>query len=131
MKIYLTAAFGATLGAIVAPSTAHAQMWAPGSEIVGQSVQVNTNGVVNTVYFDQGGVARIMTPGGATIPGRWTAANQQLCLDTGAANAECWPYRSAFQAGQTVTLTSNCNATSQWMATSTNLPEQQRMPERG
>lgn len=131
MKIYLTAAIGATLGAIVAPSTAHAQMWTPGSEIVGQSVQVNTNGIVNTVYFDQGGVARIMTPGGTTVPGRWTAANQQLCLDIGSASAECWPYRSAFQAGQAVTLTSNCNATSQWMATNTNLPEQQRMPERG
>jgi len=75
-------------------------MWTPGSEIVGQSVQVNTNGTVNTVYFDQGGVARIMTPGGTSVPGRGTAANQQLCLDIGTGNAECWPYRSAFQTGK-------------------------------
>jgi hypothetical protein len=106
-------------------------MWTPGAEIVGQSVQVNTNGVVNTVYFDQGGVARVTTPNGRSVPARWSAANQQLCLDVGAGSAECWPYRSAFQTGQAVTLTSNCNATSQWIADNTNMPEQQRMPERG
>jgi hypothetical protein len=131
MKIKLTAMLAASLAAVVAPSVASAQMWTPGSEIVGQSVKVNTNGTVNTVYFDQGGVARIMTPGGAATPGRWTAANQQLCLDIGTGSAECWPYRSAFQAGQPVTLMSNCNVSSEWLADSTNLPEQQRMPERG
>lgn len=131
MKIKLTATLVAGLAAVVAPSAATAQMWTPGSEIVGQSVKVNTNGTVNTVYFDQGGAARIMTPGGQAMPGRWTAANQQLCLDIGAGSAECWPYRSAFQAGQPVTLTSSCNVSSQWLADSTNMPEQQRMPERG
>ena len=49
----------------------------------------------------------------------------------GTGPAECWPYRSAFQAGQNVSLTSNCNVTSQWLANSTNMPEQQAMPERG
>jgi hypothetical protein len=131
MNIKLTAACAATMAAIVAPSAASAQMWTPGSEIVGQSVQVNTNGTINTVYFDQGGVARIMTPGGTSVPGRWTAVNEQLCLDVGTGSAECWPYRSAFKAGQVVTLTSTCNATSQWTANQTNLPEQQSMPERG
>ena len=131
MKIKLAAALLAGMTAIVAPSAASAQMWTPGSEIVGQSVQVNTNGTVNTVYFDQGGAARIMTPGGISVPGRWSVANQQLCLDIGTGPAECWPYRSAFQAGQNVTLTSSCNVTSQWLANGTNVPEQQRMPERG
>ncbi len=131
MKIKLYAAGVAGMAAIVAPSAASAQMWTPGAEIVGQSVQVNTNGSVNTVYFDQGGAARIMTPSGNTVPGRWTAANQQLCLDVGSGSAECWPYRSAFQAGQPVTLTSSCNSTSQWLANSTNMPQQQTMPERG
>ncbi len=37
----------------------------------------------------------------------------------------------AFQAGQVVNLTSSCNSTSQWTANNTNMPEQQRMPERG
>lgn len=131
MNFKLTAAALASLAAIVAPSAASAQMWTPGAEIVGQSVQVNTNGTLNTVYFDQGGVARIMTPAGNTVPGRWTTANQQLCLDIGTGSAECWPYRSAFQAGQPVTLTSSCNVTSQWLVNNTNMPQQQSMPERG
>lgn len=131
MRIKLTAALVAGMTSIVAPSAASAQMWTPGSEIVGQSVQVNTGGTVNTVYFDQGGAARIMTPAGNSVPGRWSVANEQLCLDIGTGPAECWPYRSAFQAGQNVTLTSNCNVTSQWLANSTNVPEQQSMPERG
>jgi hypothetical protein len=131
MNIRLTAACAASMAAIVAPSAASAQMWTPGSEIAGQSVQVNTGGTINTVYFDQGGVARIMTPGGTSVPGRWTAVNEQLCLDVGTGSAECWPYRSAFKAGQVVTLTSTCNTTSQWTANQTNVPEQQSMPERG
>lgn len=131
MKRILSAACVAGLAAIVAPSMAFAQMWTPASEIVGQPVQVNTNGTVNTVYFDQGGTARIMTPSGNMVPGRWTAANQQLCLDVGGGTTECWPYRAAFRAGQPVTLTSSCNVSSQWLANATNQPEQQRMPERG
>ena len=131
MNRNLISACTAALATIIAPAAASAQMWTPGSEIVGQSVQVNTNGTINTVYFDQGGAARIMTPNGTSVPGRWTAANQQLCLDIGTGNAECWPYRSAFQAGQPVTLTSSCNVPSQWTANGTNMPEQQSMPERG
>jgi hypothetical protein len=78
---------------IVAPSAASAQMWTPGGEIVGQSIQVNTNGIVNRVYCDQGGAARIVTPGGMSVPGHWSAANEQLFLDIGTGSAECWPYR--------------------------------------
>ena len=33
-----------------------------------------------------------------------------------------YPYASPFQAGQPVTLTSSCNATSTWLAQSTNAP---------
>ena len=93
----------------------------PGSEIVGQPVTVTTNGVSNTVYLDPGGTARIMTPGGNTVAGTWSAANGQLCLSTGAAQ-ECWPYASPFQAGQPVTLTSSCGSSSTWLASSTNTP---------
>ena len=131
MSMKLRATGLMALAAMTAPSAASAQMWTPGGEIVGQSVQVNTNGTINTVYFDQGGAARIMTPSGTTVPGRWTAANQQLCLDIGTGSAECWPYRAAFQAGQPISLTSNCNVSSQWTENSINQPEQQRMPERG
>jgi hypothetical protein len=100
------------------PGVAFAQA---ATEIIGQPIQVTTNGVTNTVYLDAGGTARIMTPGGNTVPGTWTAANSQLCLSNGSAQ-ECWPYTAPFQAGQPVTLTSSCNSTSSWLAASTNGP---------
>ena len=100
--------------------------------IVGQSIQVETNGVTNTVFFDPAGVARIQTPSGNSVPGTWAAANGQLCLSTGGAQ-ECWPYARPFQAGQQVGLTSNCNASSRWTALGTNqsAPVQQGAGERG
>jgi len=114
-----------------APMAAIAQ-WAPGSEIAGQSIQVETNGVTNTVYFDAGGVARIQTPAGRIVPGTWSAANGQLCLSAGGPQ-ECWPYARPFQAGQQITLTSSCNAASRWTALGTNQapPTQQGLGERG
>ena len=112
---------------MILPGVAMAQ-WAPGSEIVGQALQVTTNGVTNTVYLDAGGAARIVTPGGNTVPATWTAANGQLCLGTGAAQ-ECFPYASPFQAGQPLTLTSSCGQSSTWLASSTNA--QQPGAERG
>ena len=120
MRTSLSISLG-IVAAVALPSAALAQAWTPGAEIVGQSVQVTTNGVTNTVYLDAGGSARIVTPGGNTVPGTWTAANGQLCLSNGAAQ-ECWPYASPFQAGQPVTLTSSCNATSTWLAAATNAP---------
>jgi hypothetical protein len=116
---------------LVAPSAGLAQNWVPGSEITGQSVQVETNGVTNTVYFDPGGAARIQTPAGNTVPGSWAASNGQLCLTTGGAQ-ECWPYAQPFQAGQPLSLTSSCNAASRWTALSTNMaPVQAGAGERG
>ena len=44
------------------PATAFAQA-VPGAEIVGQPVQVTTNGVTNTVTLNPGGQAAIATPG--------------------------------------------------------------------
>ena len=119
--------YGAVL--LGAPLTAAYSQWTPGSELVGQSVQVETNGVVNTVYFDPGGAARIITPGGSVVQGTWTAAGQQLCLQTGTGQ-ECWPYQAAFQAGQQVTLVSSCQVSSRWTPLSVN-PTQARGGERG
>ena len=103
------------------PTAALAQT---GAEIVGQSLQVTTNGVTNTVYLDPGGSARIVTPNGNVVPATWSAANGQLCLSTGAAQ-ECFPYASPFQAGQPLTLTSSCGQTSTWLASATNAPPTQ------
>ena len=119
----------AALGLV--PASAFAQSnWTPASEIVGQPVQVTTNGVTNTVYLDAGGSARIMTPSGHVVPASWTATGGQLCLINGAAQ-ECWPYSLPFQAGNAVTLTSSCNATSRWLASSTNSPPPVARGERG
>ena len=104
-----------------ASAAALAQGWTPGSEVVGQPIQVTTNGVTNTVTLIPGGQATITTPGGNVVNGTWTAANGQLCLSNGSAQ-ECWPYAGPFQAGTPMTLTSSCNAASTWLAQSTNHP---------
>ena len=118
--------------ALLTPASAFAQ-WVPGSEIVGQTLQVQKNGVTNSVVLSPGGQAQITTPGGNVIPATWTAANGQLCLNTGAAQ-ECWAYPTAFQPGQPLTLSSNCG-TATWLANSTNAPSpppvQEPQGERG
>jgi len=120
-SVYFVRATAALALMTSVPGVAFAQSWVPGSEIIGQPVTVTTNGVSNTVYLDPGGTARIMTPGGNTVAGTWSAANGQLCLGNGAAQ-ECWPYASPFQAGQPLTLTSSCGSSSSWLAASTNSP---------
>lgn len=100
------------------------------SEVIGQPIQVVTNGVTNTVYLDAGGTARLITPNGTTLPATWTVASGQLCLNNGSAS-ECWPYNSPFQANKPVTLTSSCNSTSTWTPQGTNAPSQGSKGERG
>jgi hypothetical protein len=90
-----------------------------GSEIVGHSVQIQTQtGTVNTVYFEPGGSARIVSPSGTEAQGTWSVANRSLCLGVGGAR-ECWPYQAAFQANQPVQLISDCGAASVWTPLST------------
>lgn len=107
--------------ACLLPAAAFAQAWTPGAEVIGQPIQVTTNGTANTVYLDPGGQLRVITPGGRTVPGTWTAANGQLCLSVGGAQ-ECVPYSGPFQAGAPTTLTSSCGASETWLAQSTNAP---------
>lgn len=108
--------------ALSLPAAALAQAgWTPGVEVIGQPIQVTTNGVTNTVYLDAGGQLRVMTPGGQTVPGTWTAANGQLCLSA-VGRQECVPYNGPFQAGAPTTLTSSCGASETWLAQATNAP---------
>lgn len=132
MKSGFVVRAAAAIAAMTAmPGIASAQGWTPGSEILGQPIQVTTNGTTNTLYFDQGGSLRIVTPGGNTVPGVWSAANGQLCLSANGAQ-ECVPYAGPFQAGQPLTLTSSCNATQNWLAQATNQPPSQgQKGERG
>lgn len=114
-RFAVRAALGLT-SLLALPGIAFAQ---DGSEIIGQPLQVTTNGVTNTVYLDPGGTARILSPGGNMVPGNWSIANGQLCLSAAGAQ-ECWSYTAPFQAGQPLTLTSSCNQSSTWLAQSTN-----------
>ena len=131
MKSSFILKVAAELAVLSLPGAAFAQAaWTPASEIVGQPVQVTTNGVTNTVTLSPGGQAQILTPSGHPTPGTWTAVNGQLCLINGAAQ-ECWPYAGPFQAGTPTTLTSSCNATSTWLAQATNQPPPSPKGERG
>ena len=118
------------LGALALSGAAAAQSWTPGSEIVGQSVQVDTNGVVNTINFNPDGTASILTPAGRAVPATWSATGGQLCLNVSGAQ-ECFPYRQAFQQGQPVTATSSCGSTSRWLANAVNQPPPSAAGERG
>lgn len=63
---------------------ASAQMVAPdGSEIAGHAVAVETGGVVNTVYFNRGGTARIVGATGEEAAGNWFIQDRNLCLTSG------------------------------------------------
>lgn len=122
----------ALLGAatIVPLTAAAAQVWTPGYEITGQTVQMQTNGVVNSITFNGDGTATIMTPSGTAVPATWSAANNMLCLSANGAQ-ECWPYSQPFQAGQQVALTSSCQQLTTFMPQSTNPPMQRSSGERG
>jgi hypothetical protein len=88
-------------------------------EIAGQEVQVQTNGVVNTVSFQPNGTATIRSPSGATaVDATWTSEGGQLCMKT-ATNFDCYPYRAPFTARQPVDLISNCGVRSRWTALTT------------
>lgn len=122
------------MAVVAAPITAAAaQTWIPGSEITGQTVQVTTNGVTDSVYLGPNGSATITSPGGKVVPATWSAAGGNLCLSATGAQ-ECWPYARPFQAGQPISLTSSCNSVSTWLASATNAPPppmQRRAGERG
>lgn len=123
------AIFGAVVAAPAGVVVAQAG-WVPGSEIAGQTLQVQTQGVLNTVYLAPDGTATFTTPQGTSVQGTWSAANNQLCLSASGIT-ECWPYTQPFQPGQQVALTSNCNQVSTFLAQSTNPPAQQPAGQRG
>jgi hypothetical protein len=110
-----------TLVAFLALSaaTAASAQWVPGSEIAGQQVQVQTNGTLNTVYFESGGVAQISSPSGATVvTANWNVENGKICLKT-EATFDCYPYRAPFTARVPVDLLSDCGVLSRWTALTT------------
>lgn len=106
------------LGALAVASAASAQ-WVPGSEIAGQKVEVETNGIVNMVVFESSGSAQISSPSGKiVVPATWSARGGKLCLQT-QNSFDCYPYRAPFTAGLPVSLTSDCGVMSRWTALTT------------
>lgn len=125
----------ALLSAAALPlAPAAAQSGAPtGAEITGQTVRVDVGGTTNNVTFGPGGAAQIADASGQVVQGNWFVQNNTLCLASGTTR-ECWPYRAAFQAGQPVSLVSDCGATSTWTPAATNpveAPPPPRTGERG
>jgi len=124
-KFRYAAGFAAAMFAsVVAAGSASAQSadWPLGSELRGASAQVEfASGVVNNVNFHPDGTATIQGPNGANVNANWFVQGNQLCLQTGTGR-ECWPYQMAFQTGQSMTLTSDCGASSRWTALSTQQP---------
>jgi hypothetical protein len=115
-KTSVAAAMGIITSALIAQSAAAQTNWIPGNEITGHSVRVEAQGVTNTVYFDPGGAARVVSDGGREYPGRWAVEGQSLCLEMAGAR-ECWPYAAPSMAGQPVALNSTCGP-STWTAVS-------------
>jgi hypothetical protein len=132
MKTLSFSRAAAAFAVCVAPVTAVIAQpaWVPGAEITGQSVQVTTNGVTDTVMFGPGGQATITTPGGRVVPATWSAAGGNLCLSANGGQ-ECWPYARPFMAGQQVALTSNCGSADTFLAPNTNAPMPRSSGERG
>jgi hypothetical protein len=120
-KTSVAAALGGLLLTAFTADSAAAQGWAPGSELVGHSVRVETRGVVNTVFFDPGGSARILSDQGREYPGQWSVEGQSLCLSIASGARECWAYQGPMQAGTPMQLSSTCGP-STWTAVSVAQP---------
>jgi hypothetical protein len=102
------------VASLVAASSAAA--WTPGSELVGQEIQVQTNGVVNTIQFEPNGIAHIRSPSGAkVVDATWTTDQNQLCLRNGQA-FDCYEYKAPIDVTRPVSLKSVCGVNSQWTA---------------
>jgi len=108
----------AALFALVTATAANAQ-WVPGMEIYEQDVQVETNGVLNTVHFRRDGTATIRSSTGAmVVDATWNANDGKLCVKT-ASTSDCYPYELPFTARTPVNLESDCGVLSRWTALAT------------
>lgn len=80
---------------------------APGSELVGRQVRLETSGgQISTLHFAPGGVVHAQF-GANRISGTWVATPGQLCFSWSGSSRECWPYSAPLRRGQPVTLTSD------------------------
>lgn len=80
---------------------------APGSELIGREVRLETSGgQVSTLHFAPDGVVHAQF-GSNRVAGTWVATRGQLCFSWSGSSRECWPYTGPLRRGETVTLTSD------------------------
>lgn len=83
-----------------------------GSELYAAGVTVRAeieSGEVNTLTFSQDGTVRNLIHSTSEVAqGRWWVRNQELCIRwDGTEIPECWPYVTAWKAGETVNVRSD------------------------
>lgn len=93
-----------------------------GDELQGQTVDiVFADGTTNSIFFGSNGQALVSGPGGSTMNASWFVQQDELCLQA-SGSRECWGYSSEFAAGTPMSMSSSCDATSQWTARAVNAP---------
>jgi hypothetical protein len=83
-----------------------------GSELYVAGVTVRAEiegGEINTLTFSQDGTVRNLIHSSREVAeGRWWVSNRELCIRwQGTTIPECWPYVTAWKAGETVTVRSD------------------------
>ena len=118
--------------AAIGPVHAQSEMMT-GDELQGQTVDVVfADGTTNSIFFGSNGQALVSGPDGNTMNASWFVQDEGLCLQA-SGSRECWAYASEFVAGQPMTMSSSCDASSQWTARAVNAPANapMMMGERG
>ena len=105
MKLsYLTALIAVPL---LATGCATVRGAAPGDELVGRTLRMQTtNGQVTTLQFRGNGTVHAAF-GSGSLEGRWDVEDRSLCFFWPRAPRECWPYRAPFERGRTRSVTSD------------------------
>jgi hypothetical protein len=97
----------AGLGTLVLGACATVPRAAPGAELIGRSLAVQTaGGQSSTLTFASGSVVTA-TFGQRSVQGRYFVADRRLCFEWRGAARECWPYAAPFPRGRTVPITSD------------------------
>lgn len=93
--------------ATLVPSGGGPVVAAPGAELVGRQVRLETSsGQVSTLHFAGDGTVQARF-GSSKVSGTWVATRGQLCFSWSRASRECWPYTAPLRRGETVRLTSD------------------------
>lgn len=105
--ILAAAALLSACSTLVPPSSVSPVTMAPGAELIGQTVRLETaGGQVSNLHFAGNGVVHAQF-GEQQVTGNWVANDSRLCFAWTGAPRECWPYTAPFPRGETVTLTSD------------------------